>query len=67
MTLSSLTLDTIAVDDEDWTEVGVPTVEEWLRMCGVRPGVSSPRCHTVALHPDCAAHAGWLQALWGFA
>jgi len=69
MSLTSLTVDTITVDGDVWSELeALPSLDDWLRViCGVRPGVSSPRCTPVAVHPSCIAQAGWLQALWGLA
>ena len=67
MTLTSVAVDSMAVDVEQWAEIDAsPSVDDWLRvMWGLRPGVSSPRCTAGPGHSSWAAGAGWLRAMWG--
>jgi hypothetical protein len=61
----SLTVDTIALDDDAWS-IALPsaTADDCLwTLWGVRAGTSSPRSR-FAVHPACHASAPWLQALW---
>ena len=65
MSLTSLTLNTITIDGEDWTEIELAATHgDWLRvMWGLRPGVSSPRCTLGPGHPGCTTDVKWLHAM----
>jgi hypothetical protein len=66
MTLT-MTPNRVTIDDDELTGlVATPSLDDWLSLIyGVRPGVRFPRRRPGPVHPDCAATAGWLRAMWG--
>ena len=62
----SLTIEPTISDLNQWT-AEVSLVDHWLfSIWGVRPEHSSPTRSSRHAHPSNRAHAGWLNALWGF-